>query len=45
MKRERLLEIKEKLAKPGGDFGIGIFNTGHSYNKFTTKDYDELKKV
>lgn len=45
LKRERLLEIKEKLAKPGGDFGIGIFNTGRSYNKFTTKDYDELRNI
>ena len=42
LKRERLQEIKQKLAEPGGNFGIGIFNTGKSYNKFTTKPYEEL---
>ena len=45
LKREKLLEIKEKLAQPGGDFGIGIFNTGPSYNKFTTKSYEELTTI
>lgn len=43
LKRERLLEIKAKLAEPGGNFGVGIFNTGKSYNKFSTKSYSELK--
>lgn len=44
-KRERLAEIKEKLSQPGGHFGIGIFNTGRSYNKFTTKPYEELAQI
>jgi len=44
-KRERLLEIKKELARPGGDFGVGIVNTGKSYNKFATLPYEELKKI
>jgi len=44
-KRERLLEIKAELAKPGGDFGVGIVNTGKSYNKFATLPYEELRKI
>ena len=43
LKRDKLIEIKKKLAQPGGDFGVGIFNTGKSYNKFSTKPYEELK--
>ena len=46
LKREKLLEIKAKLAEPGGHFGVGIFSkTGHSYNKFATKPYEELKQI
>jgi hypothetical protein len=43
LKREKLIEIKKKLAEPGGNFGVGIFNAGKSYNKFTTKPYSEMK--
>ena len=45
MKRERLIEIKAKLAEPGGNFGVGIINTGHSFNKFATVSYDALAKI
>ena len=45
LKREKLLEIKKKLAEPGGNFGVGIFNTGKSYNKFSTLPYSELKQL
>jgi len=45
MKRERLLEIKAQLAEPGGHFGVGIINAGHSYNKFATTSYENLAKV
>ena len=38
-------EIKAKLAEPGGKFGVGIINAGHSYNKFATHSYDELAKI
>ena len=44
-KQERLKEIKAKLAEPGGKFGVGIINAGHSYNKFATHSYDELAKI
>lgn len=44
-KREKLLEIKAKLAEPGGKFGVGIINNGKSYNKFSTKSADELAKI
>lgn len=44
-KRERLLEIKAELAKPGGNFGVGIINTGKSYNKFATMPYEELRQI
>lgn len=44
-KRERLLEIKAKLAEPGGNFGVAIMNNGKSYNKFSTKSYDELAQI
>ena len=40
LKREKLLEIKQKLNEPGGNFGVGIINAGHSYNKFATVSYD-----
>ena len=43
--KEKLLTIKKKYAEMGGKFGIGIFNTGVSYNKYTTKSYDELKTI
>ena len=39
------MEIKAELAKPGGDFGVGIVNTGKSYNKFATLPYGELKQI
>ena len=44
-KRERLLEIKAKLAEPGGNFGVAIMNNGKSFNKFSTKSYDELAQI
>ena len=50
-KRERLLEIKKRLAEPGSTFGVngvcrfGIINTGHSYNSYSTLPYDELRRI
>ena len=43
--KEKLLTIKKKYAEMSGKFGIGIFNSGVSYNKYSTKSYDELKKI
>ena len=45
MKRERLQEIKAKLAEPGGNFGVAIINAGHSYNKFATTSYENLALI
>ena len=45
MKREELVRIKERIAQPGGNFGVAIINAGRSYNKFTTVSYQELARI